>query len=195
MDKYRIRYATNAIIIFTLVVTFAYFTTYIHELGHAVMVLICGGDVLKFYVHPPLSFDSISGYILTDLPYNVPIVIGGTLATSALAAVLCLTARRTILSLFMLCLSLCTLYNVAYALSGFNDFTWLVMYSWWTALLSLGFVILNVYLAQQGLIDMFEDVQDFHTLNMIKNVAMAVRYSRLPGKYPIKEVLTLLWNH
>jgi hypothetical protein len=69
------------------------------------------------------------------------------------------------------------------------------MHSWWTALLSLGFVILNVYIAQQGLIDMFEDMRDFHTLSIIENAAKAVRYPRIPGKYPIKEVLTLLWNH
>ncbi|WP_346430082.1 M50 family metallopeptidase [Methanocella conradii] len=170
MERNTLRYAINAIGIFGLIILFAYITTYIHEIGHALMIILCGGDVLEMGVKSPLSFDTISGYILTNLPYNVPIVIGGMLATTAIAIILCFTARRTIFSYLMLCLSVCTLYNAAYSLSGFNDFTWLVTYSWWSAMLSLGFVLVNLYIAQLGLNDLFDDIRRYRTLHTVENL-------------------------
>ncbi len=167
METLKIKQITSAITILALIVLFAYITTYIHEIGHAIMVFACGGDVLKFHVSSPLSFDSISGYVLTNLPYNVPMALGGTLATTAIAMAIYLTARRTFLLYLMLCLSACTLYNAAYALSGFNDFTWLAMYSWWSALLSLGFIVLNAYIARRGLRDMMDGIRDTHVLNAL----------------------------
>ncbi len=195
MDKLRTRYIVNAIIIFSLIVAFEYITTYIHELGHAITVFLCGGDVLMFHINSPLSFDSISGYVITNLPYNVPIVIGGTVATTALATIIILGARHTALSYLMFCLSACTLYNAAYALSGFNDITWLVTYSWWSALLSLGFVVLNLYIAHEGLKDMLDDMRNIRTLCVVESMAYAIRYPGLLRQYPIREVVTLLWHH
>ncbi len=195
MDKLRLKYAVNAIVILTLIIAFAYYTTYIHELGHAIAILTCGGDVLMFHISSPLSFDSISGYVITNLPYNVPIVIGGTLATTALALAVWLTARRTALSYLMFCLSACTLYNAVYALSGFNDFTWLVTYAWWSALLSLGFVVLNGYIAHQGLKDMLDDMRDMRTLGRMETLANVIRHPHLLKQYPIKEEFALWWEH
>jgi succinate dehydrogenase hydrophobic anchor subunit len=175
MERNTIRYSLNALGILGLIVVFAYITTYIHEIGHAIMIILCGGKMLEMGVNSPLSFDSISGYVLTDLPYSVPIVIGGTLATTALAIFLYTLARRTILSYLMLCLSICTLYNAAYSLSGFNDFTWLVMHSWWSAMLSLFFVLINLYIAQIGLNDLFDDMRRYRTLHTIEEMINAGR--------------------
>jgi hypothetical protein len=162
------KYTLNASIVFIMILAFAYISTYIHELGHAIMIVLSGGNILDLTVNSPLTFDGISGYVLTNIQYSVPIVIGGVLATSVIAVVLCFTARRTVLSYLMLCLSACTLYNAAYALSGSNDITWLVRYSWWSALVCLGIVLVNIYVAQQGLNDMVDDLKDQRTYNKLE---------------------------
>ena len=173
MERNTKKYTLNAGIIFISILAFAYITTYVHELGHAIMIWICGGDVLNLTVNGPLSFDSISGYVTSNMPYNVPIVSGGMLATTIIAVLICIFARRTMLSYMMLCASFCTLYNAVYALTGFNDFTWLAMQSWTGALLCIGFVVVNVYLAQQGLYDMFEDMWDYRTLDQVYGILCA----------------------
>lgn len=165
METHTKRYFANASMVFALLIAFAYVTTYIHELGHAVMVWIYGGDVLQIVVNSPISFNDVAGYVETNMPYTVPVVMGGILATTIVAGVLCLAARRTIFSYLMLCLSLSTLYNAAYALSGFDDITWLVMQSWSSALMVLGIVVLNLYIAHQGLKDLFDDMWEYQTLN------------------------------
>ncbi len=173
MERNTVRYSLNALGILGLIVLFAYITTYMHEIGHAIMIVICGGKMLEMGISSPLSFDSISGYVLTDLPYSVPIVIGGTLATTAMAALLYIMARRTLFSYLMLCLSICTLYNAAYSLSGFNDFTWLVAYSWWSAVLSLCLVLINLYIAHIGLNDFFDDMRRYRTLHTVEKIINA----------------------
>ncbi len=195
MKKNMMKYITNASIIFILILAFAYVTTCIHELGHAIMVLLCGGEVMAMTVNSPLSFDSISGYILTNIPYNVPIVIGGTLATTVIAIPLYLYGRSTVLSYVTLCLSVSTLYNGVYALTGFNDFTWLVQYSWFTALLSLGLVIVNLVMAHKSMKVMLDDIWEYRTFDTLKDMAGAIVHPRMTGSIPVKEVITILWQH
>jgi hypothetical protein len=195
MKKNMLKYITNASIIFVLIIAFAYVTTCIHELGHAIMVLFCGGEVMAMYVNSPLSFDSISGYILTNIPYNVPIVIGGTLATTVIAIPLYLYGRSTIMSYMTLCLSVSTLYNGVYALTGFNDFTWLVQYSWLTALMSLGLIIVNLAMAHKSMKIMLDDIWEYRTFYTLKDLASAIVHPRMTGSFAVKEVITILWQH
>lgn len=168
------KYALNAGIIFSSILAFAYLTTYIHEIGHAIMIWLCGGNILELSVNGPLSFDSVSGYVISNLPYNVPIVIGGTLATTIVAVLICVFARRTLLSYMMLCASVCTLYNAAYALSGFDDFTWLATHSLGGLVLCVGFVLVNLYITQQGLYDLFDDMWEYRTLSHISSAVTSV---------------------
>jgi len=189
MQSHTKKYTLNAGIIIASILGFAYITTYIHEMGHALMIWICGGNVLDFTVKGPLSFDTVSGYVVSNMPYNVPIVSGGILATTIIAVILCLFARRTMLSYLMLCASVCTLYNAVYALSGFDDFTWLATQSWTGALLCIGFVVVNLYVAQQGLYDLFEDMWEYRTLSHINGLINAGL--RLP-KHQSEKVLHAL---
>jgi len=169
MKQDMIRYGMNAAVIFGLILIFAYMTTFVHELGHAAAIWAYGGKVLDMGISSPLSFDDISGYVLTDLPYSVPIVMGGITATTVLALISCIAARRTIFTYFTLCLSACTLYNAAYSLSGFSDFTYLFTHSWWSALFSMGFILLNAYLAHISLEDMFDDLWRYRTIHSLES--------------------------
>ncbi len=175
MTKDMKRYAMNAVAIFGLILVFAYMTTFVHELGHAAIIWLHGGEVLDLGVSSPLSFDEIAGYVLTDLPYSVPIVMGGITATTVLALISCIAARRTIFSYFTLCLSACTLYNAAYSLSGFSDFTYLFTYSWWSALFSMGFILLNAYLAHLSLKDLFDDIRRYRTIDSLDGMLKLIK--------------------
>lgn len=183
MERNTKKYTLNAGIIFISILAFAYLTTYIHELGHAIMIWLCGGNILQLNVNGPLSFDSISGYVITSMPYNIPIVIGGTLATTIVAVLIYLFYRRTILSYMMLCASISTLYNAAYALSGFDDFTWLATQSWAGVMLCAGFVIINLYIAQHGLYDLFDDMWEYRTLDRLGGIANLGRQTLAAKNY------------
>jgi hypothetical protein len=175
MERDTKSYAINAIFIMAVIILSAYLTTIIHELGHAIMIMACGGKVLSLAANSPLSFDDVSGYVMTNLPYSVSVVAGGVIATTIVVVILYLVGRHTVLSYLMLCGSFSMLYNAAYALSGSDDITWLVQYSWWSALLCLGLVALNLYIAQQGLYDMFDDMRRYNTAHAIESTIEAGR--------------------